>query len=260
MTFAGPPPLIAVTADVYVEDDGDRVQQADETYLRALARGAGTIPLIVPSLPEPLDAAAIVDRVDGLLVTGAKSNVHPSLYGQGEHDRSGPFDRDRDTTSLALIQAALARDLPILAICRGIQELNVAMGGSLASEIQDKPGRMDHRAPAVTGNDNRFAIRQAVDVAAGGCLATIVGAGPLQVNSLHRQGIDRLAPGLAVEATAPDGTIEAVRIEGASFGLAVQWHPEYWVASDPASGRIFAAFGQAVRDRMRRRSLPVAAE
>lgn len=244
-------PLIAVTADIG-EDDGYRWHEAEETYLKAIA-GTGMIPLIVPSLDPPVDAATVLARVDGLLVTGAKSNVHPSLYGEEERDHSGPFDRQRDATSLALIRQALATDLPILAICRGLQELNVALGGTLAAEIQDLPGRIDHRAPPVEGNDNRFAIRQPVHLTAGGCLAAIVGGDAVRVNSLHRQGIDRLAPGLTVEGVAEDGTVEAVSVAGAPFALGVQWHPEYWADSDPASRRIFEAFAAAVRSRMGQR-------
>ncbi len=247
-----PPPLVLVTADVGQEADGYRWHEAEETYLRAVVVGAGAIPLILPSLGAAIDLDAVLDRVDGVLVTGAKSNVHPALYGEAEGPKSGPFDASRDATSLPLIRAAIARGVPLLAICRGLQELNVALGGSLVAEVQELPGRADHRAPVSDSNDVRFAIRQPVEPAAGGCVAGLVGPEPILVNSLHRQAIGRLAPGLAVEATAPDGTIEAVRVGHApGFTLAVQWHPEYWVATDPASATIFRAFGDAIRDAMR---------
>lgn len=254
--MAEPIPLIAVTADIG-EEDGYRWHAAEETYLRAVA-GAGMIPIIVPSLDPPVEAAPVLARVDGLLVTGARSNVHPSLYGEEERDHSGPFDRQRDATSLALIRAALAMDLPILAICRGLQELNVALGGTLAAEIQNLPGRIDHRAPEVQGNDRRFAIRQPVHLTAGGRLAGILGGDTIRVNSLHRQGIDRLAPKLKVEGVAEDGTVEAVSVAGSSFAIGVQWHPEYWAASDPASRQLFDAFARAVH--ARRGEQPIAAE
>jgi putative glutamine amidotransferase len=141
----------------------------------------------------------------------------------------------------------------MLCICRGMQELNVALGGTLISEVQDLAGRHDHRAPVSDDQTVRFAIRQQVNIEPGGMLAGIVGPGPIQVNSLHRQAVGRLAEGLAVEATAPDGTIEAVRVRDAmSFALGVQWHPEYWVRTDPPSAKIFGAFGNAIRERMAR--------
>ncbi len=246
-----PPPIVLVTADIGQEPDGYRWHEAEETYLRAVVVGAGAIPLILPSLGPAIDLDAVLDRVDGVLITGARSNVHPSLYGEPEREKSGPFDHGRDATSLPLIRATLARGLPLLAICRGLQELNVALGGSLVAEVQDLPGRGDHRAPVSDANDVRFAIRQPVNLAGDGCMAELVGDGPILVNSLHRQAIGRLAPGLAVEATADDGTIEAVRpVNTAAFALGVQWHPEYWVATDPASATIFRAFGDAIRARL----------
>ncbi len=255
-----PLPLVAVTADVAPEDDYFW-HGTEDTYLRAVAVGAGAIPVIVPSMPGLIDVAAVLDHVDGVLVTGAKSNVHPALYGEAETPASGPFDRERDAMTMALIRAAIDRGVPLLAICRGLQELNVALGGSLVGEVQDLPGRLDHRAPDVAGNDNRFVIHQPVDIVPGGCLAGIVEAETIRVNSLHRQAIGRLAAGLAVEGKAPDGTIEAVSVAAApAFAVGVQWHPEYWVEKDEPSRRIFRAFGDAVRDHMRRRAQPLAAE
>jgi putative glutamine amidotransferase len=241
-------PLVAVTADVG-EERAYRWHEAEETYLRAVAVGARAIPLIVPSLSSLVEVDEVLSRVDGLLVTGAKSNVHPARYGAPAQETSGPFDEARDATSLAFIRGALDRGLPMLAICRGMQELNVALGGSLVGEVQDLPGRMDHRAPrGEEDNDRRFALRHDVRLVTGGWLAGVLGAGSIKVNSLHRQAVDRLAPGLIVEATAEDGTIEAVRVADArDFALGVQWHPEYWVTSDAPSARLFAAFGDAVR-------------
>jgi len=167
------------------------------------------------------------------------------------HPKTEPHDTRRDAVTLPLIRAALRRGVPLFAICRGMQELNVALGGTLVAEVQELPGRTDHRAPVHDDNDIRYAIRQDVDVRPDGVLAEILGAGAIQVNSMHRQAIDRLAEDLAVEATAPDGTIEAVRVrEAVSFALGVQWHPEYWVRTDPPSMKLFAAFGHAMRARM----------
>ncbi len=240
-------PLVAVPADV--RDFGNyRWHATPDTYLKAAIQAAGVVPLIVPALSDGFAVDAVLDRVDGVLTTGSASNVHPARYGVAPTEKHEPFDPDRDALSDALIRGALDRGLPLLAICRGHQELNVALGGTLATEIQDLDGRMDHRSPDYPDQDERFAIRQAVNVVGDG-LAAIVGRRDIQVNSLHRQAIDRLAAGLSVEALAPDGTIEAVSVDGArAFALGVQWHPEYFAASDRPSAAVFRAFGEACRD------------
>ncbi|MBN8996240.1 MAG: gamma-glutamyl-gamma-aminobutyrate hydrolase family protein [Rhizobiales bacterium] len=256
-----PTPIIAVAAD-YKELDNYRWHAAAETYLRAIIVGLGGIPLIVPSLAGDIDLDALLDRVDGVLLPGSKSNVHPSRYGEAPSPASEPYDVKRDAMAFALIRAAIARGVPLFAICRGFQELNVALGGTLIPEVQDLPGRHDHRAPVSDDQTVRFAIRQDVQVTPGSELAGIVGEGSKRVNSLHRQAIGTLGENLSVEATAPDGTVEAVRVRNArGFAIGVQWHPEYWVESDETSARLFAAFGRAVRTYMAARDgLPVAAE
>ena len=242
-----PPPLIAVTADAR-EGEAYRWHGAPEPYLVAVTKGLGGLPLIVPALGDAIDIDALLARVDGVLVTGARSNVYPPLYDEEPTPAAEPYDRLRDATSLPLIRAALACGVPLFAICRGMQELNVALGGTLVPEVHALEGRHDHRAPDADHNDARFAIRQEVAIAPGGCLARILGANTIQVNSLHHQGIGRLANRLVVEATAPDGTIEAVSVRDApGYAVGVQWHPEYWVASDRPSAQLFAAFGDAVR-------------
>ncbi len=242
------PPLILVPADVRPAD-GYVWHAAPETYLAAIAHGSGAIPLILPSLGEEPDFDALLERVDGVLLTGSRSNVHPERYGVAATSRTEPHDPRRDTVTLPLIAATLSRGVPLFAICRGMQELNVALGGTLIAEVQEEPGRNDHRAPASDDQDVRFALSHDVAIVPGGALAGIVGTETIRVNSLHRQGIGRLADGLAVEATAPDGTIEAVSVRDAmGFALAVQWHPEYWIRTDPVSQKLFAAFGAAVRD------------
>jgi putative glutamine amidotransferase len=243
-------PLIAVPADVK-DMDGYRWHAAAEPYLRAIVRGFGGTPLIVPALSGAIDIDAVLDRMDGVLLTGSRSNVHPERYGAAADSSSEPYDVARDATSFALIATALRKQVPLFAICRGMQELNVVLGGTLISELQEHEGRHDHRAPVSDSQEERFAIRRDVDIAADGRLATILGSGPVRVNSLHRQGIGKLAPGVAVEAIAPDGTIEAIRVVGApGFAIGVQWHPEYWVESDQPSAKLFAAFGEAARARM----------
>jgi putative glutamine amidotransferase len=254
-------PLVAVAADCK-EIDGNRWHAAAETYLRAVIVGIGGVPLIVPAFGETIDVDALLDRVDGLLLPGSRSNVHPSRYGETPSAEAEPYDQRRDATTLLLIRVALARGVPLFAICRGMQELNVALGGTLIPEVHRLAGRHDHRAPVADDQDARFAIRQDVTIAAGGALAKVLGAGTAQVNSLHRQAIGHRADRLAVEATAPDGTIEAVRVSDApGFAIGVQWHPEYWVESDQPSSKLFAAFAHAIRTRMAARAgVAVAAE
>ncbi len=240
-------PVVAVPADVKAFE-GYRWHAVAAQYLEAAAHVSGAMPLVVPALGGEFDYSSILDFVDGVMLPGSRSNVHPGNYGVIPTPAYEPFDEARDATTLPLIRATLERGLPLFAICRGYQELNVALGGSIATEIQELPDRMDHRAPDSTVQDERFAIRQRIDVRPGGRLAPILGTEPIMVNSLHRQAIDRLADGLEVEATAPDGTIEAVSVKGAgAFALGVQWHPEYWAGSDPASRRLFEAFGEAMR-------------
>ncbi|MHC5655869.1 gamma-glutamyl-gamma-aminobutyrate hydrolase family protein [Stappia sp.] len=253
-------PVVLVSCDVK-EVDGYVWHAAPSSYLEAVVQGAGAMPLLLPSLGPAIDLDAVLDRVDGVLLTGSRSNVHPALYGGDSSDRNGPYDQRRDTTTLPLIRRTLERGLPFFAICRGLQETNVALGGTLVAEVQELEGRQDHRAPAEGDQDTRFALAHHVEVRAGGRLADILGDARVEVNSLHRQAIGRLAPGLVVEATADDGTVEAVSVAGASgFAIATQWHPEYWVGSDAASSRLFAAFGDALRRRMAQANTQAAAE
>ncbi|MCV9966529.1 gamma-glutamyl-gamma-aminobutyrate hydrolase family protein [Pararhizobium sp. BT-229] len=242
-----PKPVVAIPAD-FRAFDGNVWHATPHQYVRAAVEGSGVMTFLVPALETGNDADAILDRVDGVLVSGSRTNVHPSLYGKEATETDGPFDPGRDATSLPLIRRALERGVPLLAICRGIQELNVALGGTLASEIQDMPGMWDHRKPDVPDLDMAYGIRQKVIVKEGSCLASVLGTGEVQVNSLHRQAISQAAPRLAVEAVAEDGTIEAVSvIDAKAFAVGVQWHPEYWVGRDGPSSTLFTAFGDAVR-------------
>ncbi|KQZ12691.1 glutamine amidotransferase [Mesorhizobium sp. Root554] len=240
-------PLVAVSTDVR-QFENYRWHAAPQQYLEAAVAGAGVLPVLLPSFGDRLDLDELLSAVDGVMITGSKSNVHPSLYGGDASEANGPYDPDRDATTLPLICKAVERGVPLLAICRGIQEMNVALGGTLATEIQDREGSLDHRAPASENQDERFAIRQSVSIKPGSCLAGVFGAGDIMVNSVHRQAVDRLGPALQVEAVAEDGTVEAVSVRDArAFAVGVQWHPEYWVQSDNASQRVFKAFGDAVR-------------
>ncbi len=240
-------PLVAVSTDVR-QFDNYTWHAVPKQYLEAAIAGAGVLPVLVPSFGERLDLDSLLASVDGVMLTGSKSNVHPSLYGEEATEANGPYDEARDATTLPLIRKAIERGVPLLAICRGIQELNVALGGTLASEIQEREGALDHRAPVSDKQDERFAIRQKVSIKPGSCLAGVFGAGEIMVNSVHRQAIDRPARRLVIEAVAEDGTVEAVSVEGApAFAVGVQWHPEYWVHADSNSAKIFGAFGDAVR-------------
>jgi putative glutamine amidotransferase len=242
-------PLVLLSADHRLID-GLGWHMTPAPYVEAVLAGAGAMPVLLPALGGALDLDAILARVDGVLLTGSRSNVHPSLYGVEPTVDHEPFDTARDATTLPLARRAVDLGVPLFAICRGYQELNVALGGSLATEIQTFEGRMDHRAPDTPVWDDRFAIRHPVRVVREGCIGRIVEADTIEVNSLHRQGVARLADRLAVEATAPDGTIEAVRVvDATAFAVGVQWHPEYWVRSDGPSARLFAAFGAAVKAR-----------
>lgn len=250
-------PLVAVTGDVR-EHDNYRWHAAPETYVAPLAKIAGLTPLIVPALGDALDLDGLIASVDGIVCTGSRSNVHPSLYGAEPSPEHEPYDRDRDATALPLIRKAIAAGVPLFCICRGMQELNVALGGTLLTEIQTLPGRMDHRAPDAEAQADRFALAHAVSLSEGGCLGRVLGDSEVRVNSLHRQAVGRLADGLTVEAAAPDGTIEAVSVrDAANYAVGVQWHPEFWADTDKPSRRLFEAFGRAVHAHREGRQMPV---
>lgn len=251
-------PIILITTELR-SIDGFSWHAAIDTYLKGVA-AIGGAPVLLPSLGDQLDLDALLSRVDGVLLTGSRSNVHPARYGVEPSVRHEPYDLDRDATVFRLIPRALEAGVPLFAICRGFQELNVALGGTLITEAQERPGSLDHRAPPDLPQEVRFGLRHEVTFEPDSRLGALVNACCIRVNSVHRQVIDRLAPGLVVEARAPDGTIEAVRVaKASSFAFGVQWHPEYWAATDAPSGALFRAFGEAARRRAAG-SLPMAAE
>jgi putative glutamine amidotransferase len=225
---------------------GMPVHQANDEYVCAIRDGAGATPLIIPSTASPLDAADILSLADGLLFTGAPSNVAPDHYGASARPGT-ELDEIRDATTLPLLRAAISAGTPVLAICRGFQELNVALGGSLHQHLHELPGRLDHREPQNATREAEYAPAHAVTLAPDGVLAGLSGLRQAMVNSLHHQGVDRLAPGLRGEAYAPDGQIEAVSLPGSkAFLLGVQWHPEWDFSRDGLSRAIFAGFGRAL--------------
>lgn len=221
-----------------------------DKYVRAVAVGAEGLPLVIPALGDLIDQGTLLDAIDGLLFTGSPSNVEPHHYSGPASEAGTHHDPARDATTLPLIRKAIAAGVPLLGICRGFQEMNVAFGGSLHQRVQEVPGMMDHREPADAPVEIQYAPRHAVRVQPGGVLSGIGLPDELQVNSIHGQGVQRLAPGLRVEALAPDGLIEAFSVEGSpSFALGVQWHPEWQVGSNPNYLAIFQAFGEACRER-----------
>lgn len=233
---------------------------AGRKYVEAV-RLAGALPLVVPRL-VPGEVETALALCHGVLLTGSPSNVHPSHFDEPVQDPDLPLDSERDAWVLPLIRVALARGLPMLAICRGTQEVNVALGGSLHQAVQDVPGHRDHRADRSAPIDVQYGPSHEVVVQPGGRLEAIVGSGRLSVNSVHGQGVKLLADGLRVEATAPDGLVEAFSLPDApGFNLCLQWHPEWQAERNPVSRRLFEAFGAAVRqyrDRVRG-PLPAAA-
>lgn len=222
---------------------------ASDACARAAACMADAVPVLLPALGSVSDIDTLLERLDGIVLTGSRSMVSPVHYGGPAHGEDVPEDAARDATTLPLIRAAVSRGLPVLAICRGLQELNVALGGTLHQSLNRLPGRLNHAAPQTDDLAVKFGKSHDVLLRDGGLLARLAGTGRVAVNSLHEQGIDRLAPGLVVEATAPDGTIEAVRLAGQSFVLGVQWHPEADCCSDVFSAAIFREFGAAARRR-----------
>jgi putative glutamine amidotransferase len=222
-----------------------------EKYVAAVRDGSGALPLLIPVLDPPLAVDDLLNSIDGLLFTGSPSNVAPRHYG-GAAPRAGVMqDEHRDATALPLLKAAIDAGKPVLCICRGFQELNVALGGTLHQHVEEVPGRADHRSNDNDTLDVQYGPVHRVDVQEGGLLARIAREKTFSVNSLHSQGIDRLATALRAEAVAPDGQIEAVSMPTAKgFLFAVQWHPEWAWSEDPVSREIFSAFGAALKNQI----------
>lgn len=253
-------PLIGISACVK-DIDHLPFHAVGEKYLTAIVETAGGLPLAIPALGPKFDLSCLVERLDGLLLTGSLSNVEPHHYqGPKEGQPETRPDPARDATTLPLIQEALRAGLPLFCICRGIQELNVALGGTLNPQIHLLPGNMDHRAVQNAPLDIKYGPRHKVILTPGGILETLLGEREISVNSLHWQAIDRLADDLQIEGRAEDGVIEAVSVkEARNFALGLQWHPEYRAADNPVSRRLFGAFGDAARSRAASRALISAA-
>jgi putative glutamine amidotransferase len=243
-------PLIGLPACV-IDSSSYTWHSVAEQYIRAVI-AAGGIPVILPAIGPATQTADLLARLDAIMLTGSSSNVEPMRYGGPESREGTKHDPKRDATTLPLIRDVLDAGMPLLAICRGHQELNVALGGTLHQNVHELPGKRDHRAPRDQPHAIRYAPVHAVDLT--GSLAALAGGAVAKVNSLHSQAVDRLAPGLVIEAMSNDGVVEAVRVEGAKgFALGIQWHPEWLVETDALSKALFARFGQAARDYAARR-------
>jgi putative glutamine amidotransferase len=251
-------PVVGVIANAHRVENRFTVQQTGEKNLRAVAEVAGALPVMFAGAPDITDIGALLEVVDGVLLTGARANVHPARFQTEPHPGHEPYDEGRDALALALIEVCVAKGVPIFGVCRGFQEMNVAFGGSLHPEIRELPGRLNHRMPRLeTGEIHPdptvvFADRHDVHLVPGGVFAQLFGQETIRVNSLHGQGI--LEPGkrVVVEGVAEDGTIEAIRIADApGFALGVQWHAEYDAQRNTVNRALFQAFGEALAARIR---------
>jgi len=247
-------PVIGIIGNTYKLEDRFSVQLAGEKNLQAVADVLDALPLMFAGDPEITRIADLLEVVDGVLLTGARANVHPSRFGVEADPRHEPYDERRDALALPLIEACVKRGVPLFGICRGFQEIVVAGGGSLHPEIRDLPGRMNHRMPRLeTGEIHPdpavvFADRHDVRLTPDGVFAGILGSDLIRVNSLHGQGVLEIGDRIVAEGVAEDGTIEAIRVKDAEgFALGVQWHAEYDPQDNPVNRALFQAFGEAVR-------------
>lgn len=248
-------PVIGVVGNTFRVEDRFTVQMAGQNNLEALADVTGTLPLIFAGNPRITNIADLLTVVDGVLLTGARANVHPNNFGAEPDPRHEPYDQDRDAVALPLINACVEKGVPLFGICRGFQEMNVAGGGSLHPEIRDLPGRMNHRMPRLESGEIHpdpevvFADRHDVRLVPDGVFARLYGRDVIRVNSLHGQGVLDLGERIICEGVAEDGTIEAIRFkEAPGFALGVQWHAEYDPQRNPINQVLFQAFGDAVRE------------
>ena len=246
-------PVIGVIGNGYVVENRYAAQLVGRANMTAVAEAAGALPLMFAGTPDITDIAALMGAVDGILLTGARANVHPTRFGAEDHPSHEPYDQERDALALPLILACVDAGLPIFGICRGFQELNVAFGGSLDPEIRDLPGRMNHRMPRLENGEPHpdpaviFADRHDVALVPGGAFSRLFGRDLIRVNSLHGQGLRAIGGRVVVEGVAEDGTVEAVRIrEAPGFALGVQWHAEHDPQTNPVNRALFEAFGAAV--------------
>jgi putative glutamine amidotransferase len=242
-------PVVGIIGNSYLINDQYPAHAGGTMNSQAVAEVSGALPLLIPTDPRYVSVNELLEVCDGFLLTGGRPNVHPEEYGEDETPAHGAFDRGRDAVALPLVRACLERGQPFFGVCRGFQEVNVALGGTLHPEIRDLPGRMNHRMPPDGTLEEKFALRHTVRFSEGGPFHRLFGAVEVMTNSLHGQGIMRPGARIVIDGHAPDGTPEAIYVKDApGFTLAVQWHPEWNAARDPVSRPLFEAFGAAVAD------------
>ena len=248
-------PIVGVIGSSFRVEDRYQTQLTGESNLSAIADVAGALPLVFAGSPKITDINALLDTVDGILLTGARANVHPTNFNTEPNEAYEPYDESRDEIALALANACVERGVPLFGICRGMQEMNVAFGGSLHPEIRDIPGRMNHRMPRLeTGEihpdpDVVFAERHDVKFIPDGKFEQLYGKSSIRVNSLHGQGVLEAGGRIIVEGVAEDSTVEAISVSDAvTFALGIQWHAEYDPQTNPVNKVLFEAFGEALRN------------
>ncbi|WP_295317191.1 gamma-glutamyl-gamma-aminobutyrate hydrolase family protein [Roseobacter sp.] len=248
-------PVVGIIGNRYLLNDQYPAHAGGAMNSEAVSEVSDCMPLLIPADPRFVTVADLLERCDGFLFTGGRPNVHPEEYGEPPTEAHGEFDRARDAIALPLIRACVQSGQPFLGICRGFQEVNVAMGGTLYPEIRELPGRMNHRMPPDGTLEEKFEHRHTVSFTEGGPFHRLMGASEVMTNTLHGQGIKSSGPRVIIDGVAPDGTPEAIFISDApGFTLSVQWHPEYRASQDPVSRPLFAAFGDAVRSWARSRT------
>lgn len=248
-------PVVGVIGSSYEVEGRYRTQLTGESNLRAISDVANGLPLVFAGAPEITDINALFDVVDGIVLTGARANVHPTRFGVEPDEAYEPYDESRDEMALSVSQACVERGVPLFGICRGMQEMNVAFGGSLHPEIRDIPGRMNHRMPRLDNGEIHpdqnvlFADRHDVSFTPDGIFNRIYGRAKIRVNSLHGQGVLERGKRVAIEGVAEDSTVEAISIMDAStFALGIQWHAEFDPQTNPINKVLFEAFGKAILD------------
>ncbi|MEM9552177.1 MAG: gamma-glutamyl-gamma-aminobutyrate hydrolase family protein [Pseudomonadota bacterium] len=242
-----PRPVVGIIGNSYLINDEYPTHAGGTMNSDAVANVSNCLPMLIPSDPRFVSVDELLQTCDGFLLTGGRPNVHPAEYGEAETEAHGTFDRARDAIVLPLVRACVERGQPVFGICRGFQEVNVAMGGTLYPEIRDLPGRMNHRMPPDGTLEEKFALRHVVTLREGGRFHGVLGATEVMTNTLHGQGINEPGHRIVIEGHAPDGTPEAIYVDGApGFTLSVQWHPEWDAANDPVSRPLFQAFGESV--------------
>ena len=259
MTTTAPRPLICVSANSRQPDDRRQLPTyaTAERYVQSLLKMVDCIPLLMPPVGGAVDVVELVSRMDGFVLTGGLANVEPHHYEGAAFPADEIIDPGRDALVLPLVRACIAERVPVFGICRGIQEINVALGGSLHYRIHQVPGKNDHRRPQsedVT-HEEVYRLKHVVRLTPGGLFQSLAGRDEMLVNSLHGQGVDRLGEGLVVEAMSPDGVIEGLRYDDETqFIVGVQWHAEWLPEDHPLSGALYTAFGEAARARAARRA------